>query len=217
MTANPYAPSTLRARLRLWRKTRRVRRTVRTAWLLVAVAAITVVAHFGYALARDWRDFTRFQESGAAKSARMHGHHKAMFDELCVRQAPHKRESRAEKICTAIIEESLAAGITPKDGIRLVKIESNFSLSAMSEVGAFGLAQMRLSVHQPAAGCDLAMDARCNLRRGFEYYRHLLATFGSERLATTAYNRGQGTVRRLLLEGIDPVNEYYLLWKAVDV
>jgi hypothetical protein len=205
---------TARARLRAWRRSRRVKRAARLVLVLLAVSGATVAADFGYQVARDWQAFERFKEANTAKAARMATHAKAMFDELCVKLAPHKRDSRAEKICAAVIEESLAAGVPPADGLAVVKIESDFNLAAMSAAGAFGLTQMRLAVHQPGSACDLAMDARCNLRAGFAYYNHLLAAFGgNQRLALTAFNRGPGTVRAAQREGEDPDNGYFQRWR----
>lgn len=205
-----------RARLRAWLRSRRVRRSARMAALLVLVVSATVAADFGYQFVSDYREFAQFKAARADKTARMQAHTKALFDELCVANGPPKRGGRAEKICTAVIEESLAAGIAPADGLALVTIESNFHLAAMSDKGAYGLTQMRLSVHQPGSECDLAMDARCNLRKGFEYYVQLLTEFGGDRrLAALAYNRGPGTVRAVLREeGGDPSNGYFQKWEA---
>jgi soluble lytic murein transglycosylase-like protein len=44
---------------------------------------------------------------------------------------------------------------------------------------------------------------------GFKYLRHLLDQFdGNEKLALTAYNRGPGTVSKLLKRGRNPDNGY---------
>jgi soluble lytic murein transglycosylase-like protein len=52
-------------------------------------------------------------------------------------------------------------------------------------------------------------EADVNLRLGFEYLSYLLEYYeGDLRLALTAYNRGPGTVDRLVEQGRDPENGY---------
>ena len=53
------------------------------------------------------------------------------------------------------------------------------------------------------------LEPKTNLRVGFRYLRRLIRDFdGDVRLALLAYNRGEGTVSRLLRRGRDPENGY---------
>jgi len=53
------------------------------------------------------------------------------------------------------------------------------------------------------------MKTETNLRVGFRYLRYLIDKYdGNVRLALTAYNRGPGTVDRLLRQGRNPDNGY---------
>ena len=52
-------------------------------------------------------------------------------------------------------------------------------------------------------------DQETNLRIGFKYLKQLVDKYdGNENLALTAYNRGPGTVDRVLKRGGNPDNGY---------
>jgi soluble lytic murein transglycosylase-like protein len=114
----------------------------------------------------------------------------------------------AENIHSAALE----AKVPPKMAFGLVKAESSFRTSAVSPVGAVGLTQVMPATARwlvPGTTRRDLMDTDTNLRIGFKYLRQLLDSFdGDEQLALTAYNRGPGTVNRLLARGADPDNGY---------
>jgi soluble lytic murein transglycosylase-like protein len=61
----------------------------------------------------------------------------------------------------------------------------------------------------PAVGRSDLFRTDVNLKLGFEYLAYLVEYYeGDVRLALTAYNRGPGTVDRLLRLGRDPENGY---------
>jgi soluble lytic murein transglycosylase-like protein len=107
---------------------------------------------------------------------------------------------------------AIEARIDPKMAFGLVRAESSFRTRAVSPVGAMGLTQLMPSTARwlrPGVSRTELLDPRTNLRVGFRYLRQLLDTYeGNERLALTAYNRGPGTVDRLLKKGSDPENGY---------
>jgi soluble lytic murein transglycosylase-like protein len=111
-----------------------------------------------------------------------------------------------------IHEAALLENIAPRVAFGLVQAESSFRTRAVSPVGAVGLTQLMPSTARwlvPGTTRRDLMDTSTNLRIGFKYLRRLLDDYdGNEQLALTAYNRGPGTVNRLLARGADPDNGY---------
>jgi soluble lytic murein transglycosylase-like protein len=107
---------------------------------------------------------------------------------------------------------ALAERIDPGLAFRLVRAESSFRPRAVSPVGALGLTQLMPATArwlEPGTTRKELLEPRTNLRVGFRYLRQLLDRYqGDERLALLAYNRGPGTVNRLLKQGVDPDNGY---------
>jgi soluble lytic murein transglycosylase-like protein len=104
------------------------------------------------------------------------------------------------------------ANIPPKMAFGLVQAESSFRTRAVSPVGAVGLTQvMPATARWLVPGTTRAdlMNTDTNLRIGFSYLRRLLDQYdGDEMLALTAYNRGPGTVARVMRRGGNPDNGY---------
>jgi soluble lytic murein transglycosylase-like protein len=102
--------------------------------------------------------------------------------------------------------------IDPEIAFGLVRAESSFRNSATSHVGATGLTQlMPRTATWIAPGTTRAdlRDPKKNLDIGFRYLRYLLDKYdGDIRLALLAYNRGPGTVDRVLRRGGNPDNGY---------
>jgi soluble lytic murein transglycosylase-like protein len=115
-------------------------------------------------------------------------------------------------LATNIYEAAVEEEITPKVAFGLVKAESSFRTAAVSPVGAVGLTQLLPSTANwlvPGTTRRDLMNTDTNLRVGFKYLRYLIDKYeGNEELALTAYNRGPGTVNRLLRRGADPDNGY---------
>lgn len=103
-------------------------------------------------------------------------------------------------------------GIEPRVAFGLVRTESSFRRTVVSHAGAVGYTQVLPSTARwIAPGTTRAdlFDTRTNLRVGFKYLRYLIDKYnGNVRLALTAYNRGPGTVDRLLRQGRNPENGY---------
>jgi soluble lytic murein transglycosylase-like protein len=102
--------------------------------------------------------------------------------------------------------------IPAKMAFGLVQAESSFRTRAVSPVGAVGLTQVMPATArwlQPGTTRADLMNPETNLRLGFRYLRQLLDQYdGDEMLALTAYNRGPGTVRRVVRNGGNPDNGY---------
>jgi soluble lytic murein transglycosylase-like protein len=114
----------------------------------------------------------------------------------------------ADNIHTAALENDIA----PRMAFGLVQAESSFRTAARSPVGAVGLTQLMPATARwlvPGTTRRDLENPSTNLRIGFKYLRQLIDNFdGDEALALTAYNRGPGTVNRLLARGADPDNGY---------
>ena len=103
-------------------------------------------------------------------------------------------------------------GVEPKIAFGLVKTESTFRHGAVSPVGARGLTQLLPStarwIMPEVAGKNLH-EQETNLRVGFRYLRYLMDQYdGDVEKALLAYNRGPGTVDRVLKRGGNPDNGY---------
>lgn len=102
--------------------------------------------------------------------------------------------------------------IEPDMAYGLVFTESTFRERAVSHVGARGLTQL---MPRTAKWLDPTVDTRdlfdpdTNLDIGFRYLRQLIDKYeGDVEKALTAYNRGPGTVDRILKRGGNPDNGY---------
>lgn len=107
---------------------------------------------------------------------------------------------------------AVANGIDPRVAFGLVRTESGFKNSATSPVGAIGLTQLMPAtarwMQRGVTRSDLR-NPEVNLRIGFRYLKDLIQKYdGDTELALTAYNRGPGTVDRVLKRGGDPDNGY---------
>src|SRR5690606_1841173 len=111
-----------------------------------------------------------------------------------------------------IDDHAIEADIDPAIAYGRVKTESNFDHRAVSHVGARGLTQLMPRTARwlmPGITNEDLFDREINLRLGFNYLRDLIDQYdGDIRLALLAYNRGPGTVDRVLKRGGDPNNGY---------
>ena len=111
-----------------------------------------------------------------------------------------------------IYDAAQQAGIEPKLAYGLVHTESSFKSHAESGVGARGLTQVMPQTAKwlrPGTKADELWDQKTNLSLGFRYLNQLIDRYhGNVRHALTAYNRGPGTVDKILKRGGDPDNGY---------
>ncbi len=111
-----------------------------------------------------------------------------------------------------IYDASIAAGIEPELGFRVVRVESVFDPRAVSSAGAIGLTQLMLGTaraFEPRITREDLLDPDVNLRIGFRYLRGLIKQYkGDLMLALVAYNRGPVAVQRSLAMGVSPANGY---------
>lgn len=102
--------------------------------------------------------------------------------------------------------------VDPDVALGLVRTESTFNERAVSHVGARGLTQVMPRTARgiiPGTTTDQLFERKTNLRLGFRYLDQLMQKYrGNEELALTAYNRGPGTVDKVLKRGGNPDNGY---------
>ncbi len=117
-----------------------------------------------------------------------------------------------DKLAHEIVAAARAYDIEPKIAFGLVRTESAFKTSATSHVGAIGLTQLMPATArwlQPGVTRSDLRNSRTNLRIGFRYLKDLVQKYdGDMELALLAYNRGPGTVDRVLRRGGNPDNGY---------
>ena len=111
-----------------------------------------------------------------------------------------------------IYDAAKEATIEPEVAFGLVRAESSFRSQAKSVVGAVGLTQLMprtASWLEPGVSRQDLQDEKTNLRIGMKYLKYLLDRYeGDVKLALTAYNRGPGTVDKVLRRGGNPDNGY---------
>ena len=102
--------------------------------------------------------------------------------------------------------------IEPRLAYGLVKTESAFNHLAISNVGARGLTQVMPRTARwlvPGTRAHDLHNRDLNLNLGFRYLNQLIDKYdGNVELALLAYNRGPGTVDRILKRGGNPDNGY---------
>ena len=118
----------------------------------------------------------------------------------------------SRELAEDIYDIALEEDIDPDIAFGLVRTESSFKNAATSHVGAIGLTQLMPAtarwLKKDVTIRDLR-DSRTNLRIGFKYLNDLIKKYdGDTKLALLAYNRGPGTVDRVLKRGGDPDNGY---------
>jgi soluble lytic murein transglycosylase-like protein len=126
--------------------------------------------------------------------------------------ARYKEYTIPRDLAEDIYDIALQENIDPDVAFGLVRTESAFKNSATSHVGAIGLTQLMPStarwIDKDVTPRDLR-DQRTNLRIGFKYLKDLMSKYeGDAELALLAYNRGPGTVDRILKRGGNPDNGY---------
>ena len=117
-----------------------------------------------------------------------------------------------EELARDIYQIAQEEGIEPKVAYGLVKTESSFKNTAVSHVGALGLTQVMPRTARwlmPGTKKSDLYDQKTNLRLGFRYLNQMIDKYkGDVKLALLAYNRGPGTVDRILRRGGNPDNGY---------
>jgi len=132
--------------------------------------------------------------------------------EVLARKYKEKGYPVTRRLAESIVRAALENDIEPELAFGLVRAESGFRDAATSHVGAVGLTQLMPRTArwlEPGTTTRDLRDSETNLRIGLGYLRDLIDKYdGDERLALLAYNRGPGTVDKVLRRGGDPDNGY---------
>lgn len=156
------------------------------------------------AVANAWRA----AESGTAASAER----EAAGARAGVVNAQVNRYGISNELAEDIYDIAVEADIDPEMAFGLVQTESEFKNYATSHVGAIGLTQLMPKTAawlQPGVTTSELRNPETNLRIGFSYLRELIDKYdGDTHLALLAYNRGPGTVDKVLKSGGNPDNGY---------
>ena len=125
-------------------------------------------------------------------------------------------EKKGYKVSTtlakAIAEAAEKHGIDLAVAFGLARAESGFDNRATSHVGAIGLTQLMPRTARwlkPGTTVSDLRNPAKNADIGFGYLRQLIDKYdGDTKLALLAYNRGPGTVDKILKRGGNPDNGY---------
>lgn len=120
-----------------------------------------------------------------------------------------------------IYDMAIAAEVDPDVAFGLVRAESSFKNTATSYVGAIGLTQLMPAtakwLEKGITNAELR-NPETNLRIGFKYLHQLEEKYnGDTDMALLAYNRGPGTVDKILKRGGNPDNGYANFVRTGDV
>jgi soluble lytic murein transglycosylase-like protein len=195
-------------------------RPVQALLLSVAVAQGVVTATGTGPLSDDGKPRRGVVQNAVREGVAMHlapvvVQAKARTQETAVALAAEYRSrgyDLSDELAAKIFEAAVRNEIDPDLAFGLVRTESEFKDYATSHVGAVGLTQLMVPTarwfKKGATVADLR-DSETNLEIGFRYLNELIDRYeGDVELALTAYNRGTGTVDRVLKRGGDPDNGY---------
>lgn len=133
-------------------------------------------------------------------------------DRAAVVAAAAERYGIDQQLAQEIYDAAVDNAVDPQLAYGLVKTESSFRNRAVSHVGARGLTQVMPRTARwlrPGTRAEDLYDRKINLSLGFKYLNQLIDKYeGDVKLALTAYNRGPGTVDKVLKRGGDPDNGY---------
>lgn len=120
-----------------------------------------------------------------------------------------------------IYDIAMASDVDPEIAFGLVRAESSFKNTSTSHVGAVGLTQLMPRTAAwlvPGTTTSELRNPETNLKIGMKYLRQMIDKYdGDVDLALTAYNRGPGTVDRILGRGGNPDNGYAGFVKTGDI
>ena len=162
------------------------------------------------AVGQAWRAATEEAETKAAEAKVATSSERESYIQEKVER--YGKMGLNRQLAESIYDLALKENIKPDVAFGLVRTESEFKSHATSHVGAIGLTQLMPATARwlrPGTQVSDLRDPEVNLSIGFRYLRDMIDKYdGDERLALLAYNRGPGTVDRVLKRGGNPDNGY---------
>jgi soluble lytic murein transglycosylase-like protein len=121
---------------------------------------------------------------------------------------PRVPHHTAREIAAAVYQCAQRYQRDPDLILSIMRIESAFDPTAVSNMGAMGLMQvMPQWIDVLDIQCDL-FDPECNVKYGLQILESYEQMYKDLDMALTAYNRGPGPVDYALMRGKDPDNGY---------
>jgi soluble lytic murein transglycosylase-like protein len=193
---------------------------LRTSLIGIAAAGVAVpMAHEGIAAATDRMD--RGHERTVSFAPPVSASDEAVSERWRMQERDRVIDEALDRysdypldraLAEAIHDAAVDSEVNPETAFGLVRAESGFRNNATSVVGAIGITQLMPATAEwmePGVSQNALRDPGTNAEIGFRYLRYLIDKYdGSEDLALLAYNRGPGTVDRLVASGADPDNGY---------
>ncbi len=110
---------------------------------------------------------------------------------------PKLSNQEAKNISKLIITNSKKGELDPYWMLSMMYTESRFDTNAISKKGARGLMQLIPSTAKIyGVSKEQLHEPSKNIEAGFKYYIYLKNKYGDRKIATIAYNQGQGNVNR---------------------
>lgn len=163
------------------------------------------------AVSQAWAE-ARVNAAPEAQTAAVSGEDAERESTIQEKLAKYQEFGLDRNLADRIYDLALENDLDPDMAFGLVRTESEFKNTAKSHVGARGLTQLMPAtarVMRPGTTASDLEDPEVNLSIGFRYLHELIDKYqGDKRLALLAYNRGPGTVDRVLKRGGDPDNGY---------
>jgi soluble lytic murein transglycosylase-like protein len=196
--------------------TRRRRVSVRGMIVQGAVAALALVGGISVSQLGGKPDQRTVAEALASRTVSpVAPFHRVTVDASVAQVAERFRKQGYDvtpELAATIAHAAERHGIQREVAFGLVRTESGFRNHATSHVGAIGLSQLMPRTAawlKPGTTVRELRDPAKNVDIGFSYLRKLIDRYdGDVEMALLAYNRGPGTVDRIVKKGGDPDNGY---------
>jgi soluble lytic murein transglycosylase-like protein len=138
------------------------------------------------------------------------------LDSFLIRSKARWSNEDKDDVVRTLIEIESKYGFHPGFFLRLMKVESNFKIDAVSRDGARGLCQIQPEtarqiskrLGQPAIPEELLFDPVLNLKLSAEYLSYLEFKYKALPKAVSAYNMGPGAFSRIYGDGGIPKGRY---------